>query len=261
MKFSSPDALPRLMVAPNGARRTTADHPAVPVTIPDIVESAVACYAAGAGAIHFHVRDGDQQHILDAGLYREALVALRQAVPDMHLQITTEAVGRYSPEQMRQLALDVMPPGISIATSEMIPDRQPSSDDVALYRTLHEAGTRIQHILYHPKDVDLLADLVTAADLPRSAIWCLFVIGHYTGRISYPALLPPFLAELKRADIDSDWAICAFATEEAPCLRAAIAAGGKVRVGFENSVYMADGSIASDNAARVREAASLMAGA
>ena len=127
MKFSGPDALPRLMVAPNGARRTTADHPAVPVTIPDIVESAVACHAAGAGAIHFHVRDADQQHILDAGLYREALVALRQAVPDMHLQITTEAVGRYSPEQMRQLALDVMPPGISIATSEMIPDRQPSS--------------------------------------------------------------------------------------------------------------------------------------
>ena len=47
-------------------------------------------------AIHFHVRDADQRHILDAGLYREALLTLRQAVPDMHLQITTEAVGRYS---------------------------------------------------------------------------------------------------------------------------------------------------------------------
>ena len=48
---------------------------------------------------------------------------------------------------------------------------------------------------------------------------------------------------------------------KAACLKAAISAGGKVRVGFENSVYMADGSIASDNAARVREAASFMADA
>lgn len=242
------------MVAPNGARRTTADHPAVPVTIPDIVESAVACYAAGAGAIHFHVRDGDQQHILDAGLYREALVALRQAVPDMHLQITTEAVGRYSPEQMRQLALDVMPPGISIATSEMIPDRQPSSDDVALYRTLHEAGTRIQHILYHPKDVDLLADLVTAADLPRSAIWCLFVIGHYTGRISDPGMIAAFVAAAAARGLDPDWAICAFAAEENDTLVTAVAQGGKLRVGFENSLFMPDGNIAANNASRVAAA-------
>ena len=72
------------MVAPNGARRTTADHPAVPVTIPDIVESAVARHAAGAGAIHFHVRDTDQQHIRMLAC-TQALVALRQAVPDMHL--------------------------------------------------------------------------------------------------------------------------------------------------------------------------------
>ena len=254
MKFSGPDALPRLMVAPNGARRTTADHPAVPVTIPDIVESAVACHAAGAGAIHFHVRDTDQQHILDAGLYREALVALRQAVPDMHLQITTEAVGRYSPEQMRQLALDVMPPGISIATSEMIPDRQPSSDDVALYRTLHEAGTRIQHILYNPKDVDLLADLVTAADLPHSAVWCLFVIGHYTGRMSEPGMIAAFVAAAAARGLDPDWAICAFAAEENDTLVTAVAQGGKLRVGFENSLFMPDGSIAADNASRVAAA-------
>ena len=183
-----------------------------------------------------------------------ALVALRQAVPGMHLQITTEAVGRYSPEQMRQLALDVMPPGISIATSEMIPDRQPSSDDVALYRTLHEAGTRIQHILYHPKDVDLLADLVTAADLPNSAIWCLFVIGHYTGRISDPGMIAAFAAAAAARGLDPDWAICAFAAEENDTLVTAVAQGGKLRVGFENSLFMPDGSIAADNASRVAAA-------
>jgi uncharacterized protein (DUF849 family) len=41
--------LPKIMVAPNGARRTKADHPAVPMTIAEIVETARQCYAEGAG--------------------------------------------------------------------------------------------------------------------------------------------------------------------------------------------------------------------
>ncbi|MEC7495261.1 MAG: 3-keto-5-aminohexanoate cleavage protein, partial [Pseudomonadota bacterium] len=42
MNFHKPKDLPRLMVAPNGARRTKADHPAIPVTIQETVETALA---------------------------------------------------------------------------------------------------------------------------------------------------------------------------------------------------------------------------
>ena len=56
--------LPRLMVAPNGARLTDDDHPAVPVTIPQIVTTAQECASAGARAMHFHVRGDDKAHIL-----------------------------------------------------------------------------------------------------------------------------------------------------------------------------------------------------
>ncbi|MGC6485911.1 MAG: 3-keto-5-aminohexanoate cleavage protein, partial [Candidatus Puniceispirillales bacterium] len=252
-----PTSLAPLMVAPNGARRTRADHPAIPVTIAETVATARACFDAGAGAMHFHVRDENQQHVLDAGLYREALTELATAVPEMHLQITTEAVGRYSPAEMRDLAHAVMPPGISIGTIEMIPDREPKPEDIRLYQALNEAGTAIQHICYQPEDVDLLARLLAAADLPRDNIWCLFAIGHYTGRISHPDLIPPFLERLDANGLAADWAICAFAEEENDSLKAAIAHGGKIRVGFENSLFMPDGSIAPDNAARVAAAKAL----
>lgn len=248
------------MVAPNGARRTRADHPAIPVTIPQTVETAIACASAGAGAMHFHVRDSEQRHILDAGLYREALAELEAAVPAMHLQITTEAVGRYQPAEMRQLAYDVMPPGISIGLVEMMPEGRPQAEDIHLYRTLHEAGTRIQHIMYYPDEIDLLVDLVEAADLPRDEIWCLFVIGHYTGRISHPDLIPPFLDRLAARGLDVDWAVCAFAEAENDSLAMAVARGGKLRVGFENSLFMPDGSIAPDNATRVAAARRLFGG-
>ena len=63
MGFYQPEKLPKLMVAPNGARKIKKDHPAVPLTISETVETAKSCYKAGAGAIHLHVRDKEGQHV------------------------------------------------------------------------------------------------------------------------------------------------------------------------------------------------------
>ena len=78
---SLPEKLPRIMAAPNGARKQKSDHPAIPITIAQTVEVAKSCWQAGATALHFHLRDDDGAHILDAGLYREGLAELAQAVP------------------------------------------------------------------------------------------------------------------------------------------------------------------------------------
>lgn len=254
-----PSILPPLMVAPNGARLTDDDHPAVPVTIPQIVAVARDCAAAGAGAMHFHVRDAAKAHILDAGLYREALAELAIAVPGMHHQITTETVGRYGPEDMRAVTRAVVPPGVSIGVPEMIPAGAPSAEDAAFYSWLAAEGIRTQHICYQPEQLHLLGALLDAAALPKTGVWCLFVIGHYTGAVSHPALIDDFLAEMRGAGIEGDWAICAFREEEAACIRHAVGLGGKLRVGFENSMVMADGSTAPDNVARVTEAAAMLA--
>ena len=65
MTYFIPDKLPRLMVAPNAARPMKKDHPEVPVTISETVKTAKLCFDAGAGGIHFHMRDENGQHILD----------------------------------------------------------------------------------------------------------------------------------------------------------------------------------------------------
>ena len=252
MSFYKPDKLPKLMVAPNGARPMKKDHPAVPITIFETAETAKACFDAGADGIHFHMRDQKGQHILDSGLCKEALSELQKKVPKMHLQVTTEAVGRYSPDAMRKLAYDVVPPGISIGIREMIPSRVPSAEDINLYKNLTEAGTKIQHICYEPKDIDLLSELLSLANIPTNGTWCMFVIGHYSGIVSNPENIPPFLDKLKKHNINADWAVCAFAKEELSCLKMSINLGGKIRVGFENSILMPDGKIALNNESKVQ---------
>ena len=252
MNFYKPKKLPKLMIAPNGARPSKKDHPAVPITISETVETAKACFNAGADGIHFHMRDENGEHILDSGLCKEALDELQKEVPSMHLQVTTEAVGRYSPDVMRKLAFDVIPPGISIGIREMIPSRSPKSEDINLYRHLTEAGTRIQHICYEPKDIELLSNLLSLTNISKEGTWCMLVIGHYSGIKSNPEKISYFLKKFQEHKINADWAVCAFGKEELSCLKKAIELNGKIRVGFENSILMPDGQIAPNNETKVK---------
>lgn len=246
------------MVAPNGARRTRADHPALPVTIPEIVATAKACFSAGAGGIHAHVRDADQRHVLDAGLYRELVSELALAVPGMLVQITTEAVGRYTPAEQRAVVKAVEPRAVSVALREMLAD-----GDMAAARTFyhwaHEAGIAVQHILYSAEEFGELAGHVEEGIIPGHDSQVLFVLGRYAlDQESDPHDLDPFLAAMQDKAFAADWALCAFGHTETACLERAFGHGGKARVGFENGFYNRDGTVARDNAERVAEVARLL---
>lgn len=261
--------LPAIMVAPNGARRGKSDHPALPVTIAETVATARACHAQGAGAIHAHVRDDAGAHVLDTGLYGELLVEMAHAVPSMPVQITTEAAGRYSAAQQRQFLtamLGAMPAGtppeaVSVALAELLAD----GDRAAARRSYHalaEAGVAVQHILYDADQVRALASEIALGTLPapsaQTPLSVLYVLGRYSAdEQSDPAMLHPFLTAAKAAGLTPDWAVCAFGPSETACLRTGFAKGGKVRAGFENSLWMDDGTLAPDNAARIREVAQI----
>ena len=57
---------------------------------------------------------------------------------------------------------------------------------------------------------------------------------------------------MRANNVNFDWSICAFAKEEMSCLEKAVSLGGKIRVGFENSIFMPDGEIAPDNHSKIK---------
>lgn len=88
-----------IMVAPNDAHKTKSDHAGIPLSIEDTVTEASRCYAAGVSVLHSHVRDMNHDHVLDAGLYRELIDEMAVQVPQMLMQITSEALDRYTPAE------------------------------------------------------------------------------------------------------------------------------------------------------------------
>jgi uncharacterized protein (DUF849 family) len=236
-----------LAVAPNGARKTRADHPAVPITPAEIAATAAACLEAGAAMIHLHVRDREGRHTLDVEAYRAAIEAVRRAVGErLVVQVTSEAVGRYTAEEQMAMVRQLRPEAVSLALSEIV--AEPAAEPAAAAFLAWLARERIlpQFILYAPEDLTRFDDLMARGVVPGERPFLLFVLGRYTkGQTSAPADLVPFLVANRRGHPS---ALCAFGRREPACAVSAAVFGGHARVGFENNLYLADGRLAPDNA-------------
>jgi uncharacterized protein (DUF849 family) len=241
-----------VMVAPNGARRTKADHPHLPITPAEIAREAELCAAAGATVLHLHVRDGEGRHSLDPALYRAAIDALRQRLGErMVIQITTEAVGRYAPAGQMATVREVRPEAVSLALTELIPNDEAIDDAAAFLAWLRRERIAPQYILYAPEEVARFHELRGRGVIAQRRPFALFVLGRYAERTeAEPQDVLPYLAV---HDPECPWALCAFGRRESACVLTAAGLGGHVRVGFENNLWLIGGVLAAHNAQLVEQ--------
>lgn len=234
---------PFIMVAPNGARRTRRDHPALPVTIAQTVRTARACHAAGADGLHLHIRDDRGGHSIDAGRYAEALAELARVVPDLRIQVATEAAGRFSVADQLSCLEDLAPRWASIAVREIARDPALAA---RVYATACGNGTEVQHILYDASDAARLADWQADGTVHPSQSSVIHVLGAYTPpRPADPTEVRSLPRPCGRA------MVCAFGPWEHACLEQAAMRGFDLRVGFENNTTDPTGAPMVDNAASV----------
>jgi uncharacterized protein (DUF849 family) len=76
-----------ITAAPYGPEWEPADADDIPVTMDEHVQAAVDCYNAGATVLHIHVRELDGKGSKRLSRFNELLGLLRDAVPDMILQV------------------------------------------------------------------------------------------------------------------------------------------------------------------------------
>ncbi|MDH3589725.1 MAG: 3-keto-5-aminohexanoate cleavage protein [Gammaproteobacteria bacterium] len=239
-----------IAVAPNGARYTKNDHPALPISARELATTAVDCAEAGAAMIHLHVRDENGQHSLEPSHYRPAIDAIQQAVGDaMLIQITSEAAGIYKPEDQIRLLdkLQLSGLSVSIAVREFFAGAGKAAS--GFLGRLQQTGALIQYILYNRHDVRRYQQLLHAGIIPGGQHFVLFVLGHYPHSSMQPESLNNFLSEF---EVAVPWMACAFGSNAIELLSEAAARGGHTRIGFENGWLLPDRSIAPDNASLVR---------
>jgi uncharacterized protein (DUF849 family) len=93
MQFLDDSLLPEnqqplvIQVAPYGPEFLPSDSDDIPVTMAEQVQKAVDCWNAGATVLHVHVREADGHGSKRLSMFNEMLARLRDAVPEMVLQV------------------------------------------------------------------------------------------------------------------------------------------------------------------------------
>ena len=115
-----------ITAAPYGPEWMPADFPEdLPVTMDEHVQMAVDCYNAGASVLHLHVRELDGSGSKRLSMFNEFLGRLREAVPDMILQVGGSI--SFAPESEGEAAK-----WLSDDTRHMLAELKPTPDQVTI---------------------------------------------------------------------------------------------------------------------------------
>ena len=191
-----------LTVAPNGGRKTKADHPALPLSADELARTAAECLERGASMIHLHVRDAEGQHSLDPEAYRATIAHICQEVGDrLVLQITSESLGRYSPAEQRAAVLKTNPEAVSLALRELAPEAPDERDFCVFLGKLKQMRVWPQIILYTPAEAERLGAMVKQGLIPFDKLSVLYVLGRYSLTRTASAARPPAVHRPRHAAV------------------------------------------------------------
>jgi uncharacterized protein (DUF849 family) len=244
-------------VAPTGAETAKEDAPALPVTLDELVATAVACERAGAGMIHVHIRGDDAKPTLDLGRLRDTVTALRERT-SLVVQLSTGGAVT-DPYDHRLRVLDAEPDSCSLTCGTVN-----FGDDVfmnpwpfmaELYQRTQAMGVVPEFELFDLGHVASLHRLLDTYGAPYGGqVHCDLVMGVPGGMPGTAAALVAAVAALPAA---ASWSATGVGRTTLPVALAALAAGGHLRVGMEDTLSFAKGRPVTGNDQLVARAAEL----
>lgn len=216
-------------------------HPAVPTSTEELVRDAVACVAAGAGAIHLHPRDASGRERLDPELVDRVVTAVRDAC-GVPVGVSTGAW--IEPDLERRIELIrgwTAPDYASVNLSEA------GARDVA--QALLGAGVGIEAAVWTVDEARQLGEWDTEAGITRVLVEPVDLEAHEA--VAFVDAIHDVLdragvaaPRLQHGDGEATWILMEDAARR----------GLDTRVGLEDTVHDPDGSVTAGNEALIRAA-------
>jgi uncharacterized protein (DUF849 family) len=257
MSNNPPAAATLITVAPTGAESEKSAVPALPVTLDELVTTAKECQAAGAAVVHVHIRDGQARPTLDLGRLKDTVAALREGT-DLIVQLSTGGAVTDSFDN-RLAVLDAAPDACSLTCGtvnfgeDVFHNPYPFIRD--LYARTQDLGVVPEFELFDFGHIATLHRLLAGHGAPHGGhVHCDLVMGVPGGMPGDAATLTQAVSALPEG---ATWSATGIGRTTLPVMFAALAAGGHLRVGMEDTVTFARGRPVTGNAELVERAATL----
>ena len=238
----------RLLKAALNGGRQPGTHPALPMTPDEFAEAARRVVEVGAGAIHVHVRDPAANESVRAEDVGRIVTALRAAVPDTPIGVSTHFGIVGDAEQRHALVTEwsVLPDFASVNFNE------PGAASLA--ELLMDKGVGVEAGLFDAAATSTCVESGLAPD-------CLRLMMEPRGGDFQDAVRNVAEMEyvLDAAEVDRPRLLHGFRATAWQLIELAAELGYDTRAGLEDTFELADGTTARDNAEIVAAAARLIA--
>ena len=253
--------------AVTGGGATTAKSDKIPITPEEIANACIESAKAGAAITHVHVREDDGSASRDLGKYAEVVERVRESDTDVVLNLTagmggdivlggvesplppavdgTDMVGATERvEHVRQLKPEICTLDcgtMNFGEGDYIMTNTPSQLE-EMAKQMTEIGTKIEIEAFDTGHLAHAKSLVSRGIIPSPAMVQL-CMGIPWGA---PDDLNTFMA--MRNNIPDDWTFSAFSISRNQLKYVSLAAmaGGNVRVGLEDNIYLDRGVLATN---------------
>ncbi len=249
-----------ITVAITGSVPRKKDTPAIPVTVPEQIESTHEAFEAGASLVHIHVRDDDERPSSDPDRFAAVQDGVRKHCPGMIVQFSTGARGR----ELSQRAgmLHHRPDMASLATGSVNFPTFVNENPPDFIRAL--AQTMLSYDIKPECEVFDLAMLYNAANLVKDGLLkdpphVQFVFGVPNALPARRSILEFQLKELKEVLPNATWTAAGLSRHQLEVNRWALELGGHCRTGLEDNIRFDRERLAKSNAELVKRVAGLCA--
>jgi 3-oxoadipate:acetyl-CoA acetyltransferase len=249
-----------LTVAITGSVPTKKDSPAVPITVPEQIESTHAAYEAGAALVHVHVRNDDGTTTSDPEKFGRFLAGIRKHCPGMIVQFSTG--GRSGLGKERGGMLHLKPEMASLTTgsvnfAKIIYENHPTLiNDLATSMLANDIKPEVEIF-----DLAMLynAAKLVADGLLKPPVHVQFVLGIPGALPADREVLEFELEQLERVLPGATWTAAGIGRHQLTVNEWSLELGGHCRTGLEDNLRFDKERLASSNAELVKRVAELTA--
>lgn len=227
-----------------GAEVMKEHNEAVPYTIEEIKKEAYKAYKSGASIIHLHVREDDGTPTQRKERFKEAIDAIKSVCEDVIIQPSTGgAVGMTRDERLDPTNLYPEMATLDCGTLNFGGDEifvNTENDIIYFANTLNEKNIKPECECFEKGHVDTVKRMIKKGIIqtPTHFSFVLGVNGGMTGESRDFHFLRESLPE------NSTYSVAGIGRFEFPLALESIKAGGHVRVGFEDNIYLEKGVLA-----------------
>jgi len=236
-----------ITVAPVGGELTREQQPNLPLSPEEVADEVARCREAGASMVHLHVRDGQGAPTQDREHFARVIDAIKRAAPDIIVQTSTGgSVGMT--EEERAQPLDLKPEMATLTTgtvnfgADMFENPFPLVE--RFFLRMREVGIQPEFEVFDTGMVETARSLVAEDAEPRHLHFDL-VLGVPGGMAGTPQAVVHMASILPAG---STWTATGIGRTHLPVALTALALGGHVRTGFEDTIYYERGRLATSNA-------------